>query len=89
MGKNPPANHILLEVDFTAACPVQKSFCLIFCSEKRTHSRHLSLEGRYGAASPLGRYLGESTGRTAVLPPSKFANLFFEGYSKKEHFLVW
>lgn len=31
---------------------------------------------------------GESTGRTAVLPPSKAVNPFFEG-SKKEHLLVW
>lgn len=54
-GKKPPENHILLEVDFTAACPVHKSFYLVLCSEKRTQILDTSVARRYGAASPLGR----------------------------------
>lgn len=51
-GKKPPANNILLEVDFPTPCPVQKYFYLIFCSEKRTHFRHLSSWGDMGQLLP-------------------------------------
>lgn len=63
VGKKPLANNILLEVDFPTPCPVQKYFYLIFCSEKRTHFRHLSSWGDMGQLLPWEGYLCESTGR--------------------------
>lgn len=87
MRKKPPANNILLEVDFPPA--LQKSFYLILCSEKRIHAGCLSSWGDMGQPLPWEGIWVRAQARACSLTSSKVTNPFFEAYSKKEYLLVW